>query len=220
MDLHEAMNKIEGHRFSAEVNLAAGATAFRRILQEHESCRDLIETARTADAKEKIVRRVAELSEPQVDPRYENVYDAAISAYLAVLSETGTTEEIAEAGLAACKARNTWWTSALARELVLHAIAKGALITRPGASPITYSPEGIQRQRDTMHSSIAMCRIPAVSKSAADMWVAAAAQGRLSGAQKLAKQILGEKETRFVHRKKRSHASSRPQPSDRELVPA
>jgi hypothetical protein len=98
MELQEAINKIEDPRFSAEVNLAAGARAFRRILREHEAYRELKETARTANARQRIVRRVAELSERQVDPRYENAYDAALSAYLAVILEAGTTDEIEKAG--------------------------------------------------------------------------------------------------------------------------
>jgi len=121
------MQKIEDHRFSAEVNLAAGSKAFSRILQNHEMFRALLELAKEPGAVETIAKRVIDLSGRQVDPQYENVFDAALSAYLTALRDTAKPELIAEASSAAAAARNCWWTPGLSRELLVRALATGVV---------------------------------------------------------------------------------------------
>ena len=125
MALAEIMQGIEQYRFSSELNLAAGTKAFRRGLREHDLVRRLADLAKEAETRVTVAKRVEELSQAGIDTRYENRYDAALSAYLMVLSDTAQPETVAKAASAAAKAPNCWWTVDLSRELLMHAVATG-----------------------------------------------------------------------------------------------
>ena len=131
MALADVMQAIEQHRFAAEVNLAAGTKAFRRGLRSHALFRKLDEFAREPQARREIVERIASLSRAEIDTRYENGFDAALSAYLTALGDTAEPELIAEAASAAASAPNCWWTVAISRELMMRAVATGHLQSAP-----------------------------------------------------------------------------------------
>ena len=78
-----------------------------------------------------IVKRIAALSSAEIDKRYENGFDAALSAYLTVLGDTGEPEVITEAASAAASAPNCWWTVGISRELLMRAIATGDVRSAP-----------------------------------------------------------------------------------------
>src|SRR6266404_4487639 len=140
-ELRDVMQKIEDHRFSAEVNLAAGSKAFRRNLQNHEMFRALVELMKEPGATEAIAKRVADLSARPTDLQYENSFDAALSAYLTALGETATPDLIAEAASAAARACNCWWTTAISRDLLVHALATGVVgQPRVAQSPLAPTP--------------------------------------------------------------------------------
>jgi hypothetical protein len=106
-------------------NLAAGTKAFRRGLREHGLVIGLTDLAKEAETRVTVAKRVEELSLAEIDSRYENRFDAALSAYLLVLSDTATPEIVAKAASAAAKAPNCWWTVGLSRELLMRAVATG-----------------------------------------------------------------------------------------------
>ena len=83
MNWSEAKARIESLSFSAEANLASGLRAFNRVLEEEEATRVLRLGVRD-DPLHLIeaVRRVHELAEDAIDPRYENRGDVALAAYL------------------------------------------------------------------------------------------------------------------------------------------
>ncbi len=136
MRLAEIMREIEEHRFSSEVNLAAGLKGFRRTLRTHPLFRQLVQAVREVDARVALARHVEELADRAVDPRYENRYDAALSAYLTVLSDSAQPETIAKAATAAAKAPNTWWTAGISRDLMAHAVASGLAMPPPVSSQV------------------------------------------------------------------------------------
>lgn len=125
MPLTDIMENIEQHRFSSELNLAGGTKAFRRCLRGHELFQSLLKLARDPEARLAVVRRVEELAQSEINPRYENRFDAAMSAYLTVLDDTAEPETIARAGAAAANAPNIWWTVGVSREVIAHAVATG-----------------------------------------------------------------------------------------------
>lgn len=127
------MQGIEQYHFSSEINLAAGTKAFRRGLRAHELVRRLADLAKDTEARLIVAKRVEELSQAEVDTRYENRFDAALSAYLTVLDDTAQPETVARAASAAAKAPNCWWTVGLSRELLIHAVAAGF-----AAAPVVY----------------------------------------------------------------------------------
>jgi hypothetical protein len=119
------MQAIEQYRFAAEVNLAAGTKAFRRGLRNHELFRELAELAKEPQVQREIAERIATLSRAEIDTRYENGFDAALSAYLTVLGDTAEPEVITQAASAAVSAVNCWWTVGISRELLMRAVATG-----------------------------------------------------------------------------------------------
>jgi hypothetical protein len=123
MDLADLIATIEGHGFSAEVNLAAGATAFRRTLRGHHLVVNLTELAAEPRVRAILSSRIVDLSAREIDPRYENIYDAALCAYLTVLDETADPDLVLTAARVALKARNCWWTVELSEELLTRAVA-------------------------------------------------------------------------------------------------
>ena len=125
MALADIMQGIEQYRFSSELNLAAGTKAFRRGVREHELVRRLADLAKDTETRLTVAKRVEELSQVEIDGRYENRFDAALSAYLTVLGDTAQPETVAKAASAAAKAPNCWWTVGLSRELLMHAVATG-----------------------------------------------------------------------------------------------
>lgn len=125
MALADIMRGIEQYHFSSEINLAAGTKAFRRGLRAHELVRRLADLAKDTEARLIVAKRVEELSQAEIDTRYENRFDAALSAYLTVLDDTAQPETVARAASAAAKAPNCWWTVGLSRELLIHAVATG-----------------------------------------------------------------------------------------------
>ena len=130
--LAEIMNAIEQHRFSSELNLAAGTKAFRRGLRSHILFQQLAEAAKDPRARSVVAKRIEQLADEPVDLQYENRYDAALSAYLTVLADTAEPEVIAKAASASAKAANTWWAGDISRELITHAIATGYTNWAPG----------------------------------------------------------------------------------------
>jgi hypothetical protein len=131
MALTDVMHAIEQHRFSAEVNFAAGTKAFRLGLRNHQLVRELAELAKQPQARDEIVKRITTLASAEIDKRYENSFDAALSAYLTVLGDTAEPEVIAEAASRAASAQNCWWTVGVARELLMRAIATGDVTSAP-----------------------------------------------------------------------------------------
>jgi hypothetical protein len=125
MPLAEIMRGIEEHSFSSELNLASGTRAFRRNLREHILVRQLEELARNVETRDVLAHRVEELAAQEIDTRYESPFDAALSAYLTVLADTGQPETTARAATAAARARNTWWTVGISHELLARAVATG-----------------------------------------------------------------------------------------------
>jgi hypothetical protein len=147
--LSDIMQGIEQYRFSSELNLAAGAKAFRRALRGHELFRELAERAKEFDARVAVAERVEKLAGTEIDSRYENRYDAALSAYLLVLADTAQPELIVKTAVAAARAPNIWWTAGILRELITHALATGCaqVLTSPQHAIPATLVSGVDTQR-------------------------------------------------------------------------
>src|SRR5262245_17453631 len=125
MTVAQTMEAIEQDEFAAEMNLSAGTRAFRRAIREHKFYDRLLELAKRNPSE--LAGRIEAISHIEVDERYENRFDTALSAYLMVLSDVAEPETTLRASQAALRAPRTWWASAIARELVLQTVAVGAI---------------------------------------------------------------------------------------------
>jgi hypothetical protein len=121
MTLAETMSAIEQDEFAAEMNLAAGTKAFRRAIREHELFHRLSELA--IENPSAVAGRVEAISGIEVDERYENRFDTALSAYLMVLSDVAGPELVSQASQAILRTPRLSWASGTARELLLQTVA-------------------------------------------------------------------------------------------------
>jgi hypothetical protein len=125
MTLTDVMKAIEQDEFSAEMNLAAGTRAFRRSVSGHDLFLRLTKLAKENPSE--VAERIESISRLDVDVAYENRLDAALSAYLMVLSDVAEPEVVAKAGQAVLRTPKCWWAAGLARELLLETVATGAI---------------------------------------------------------------------------------------------
>ena len=104
------METVEGHRFAAEVNLAAGFDAFHRGIQNHSLFRELAGLMKDPIVFRTVLVRIVELSRKPIRTQYENPFDSAMAAYL--IAVDGVDPEVAAvAAEAVSKAPNCWWAS-------------------------------------------------------------------------------------------------------------
>ncbi len=117
MGLDYILRTIESPAFAVELNLVAGRAAFSRELRQHPELLELVKEIRSTNEQNVLLDRVKLLSSLQIDERYENEADVALSAYLIALSETASPNVTKEAAEVASLAQNCWWTSQIAREV-------------------------------------------------------------------------------------------------------
>ncbi len=125
MTFAETMRAIEQDEVAAEMNLAAGTKAFRRAIRGHELFQRLTELAQKDPAE--VVTRIENISHLEIDERYENPFDTALSAYLMALSDVAEPETLSKAAAAVLRTPKCWWASGLAHELLLQTVAAGAI---------------------------------------------------------------------------------------------
>jgi len=123
MTLAETMAAIEQEEFAVEMNLAAGTKAFRRAIREHELFHRLSELAKENPSE--VAGRIEAISRIEVDERYENRFDTALSVYLMVLSDVAEPEVASKASQAVLRTPKIWWASGVAQELLLQPVAEG-----------------------------------------------------------------------------------------------
>src|SRR5580704_8832777 len=125
MTLVEVMEAIQKDEFSAEMNLAAGTRAFRRLMRSHDLFLGLAELAKENSTE--LLARIESISQRDVDMAYEYPFDVALSAYLIALSDCAPPEVVSKAAQAVLRTPKCWWASGLARELLLQTVATGVI---------------------------------------------------------------------------------------------
>jgi hypothetical protein len=86
MSAAEAMERIEGHAFSAMVNLASDFQTFLRILASQPEVRALAEEMNSDRVTLDVFTLVVEWAAAPAEEEYEHPADSALAAYLWLLS--------------------------------------------------------------------------------------------------------------------------------------
>jgi hypothetical protein len=104
VNVAEVMEKIEGQDFSTMVNLASDFRTFLRILEPQPEVVALGGAMSSEQTTRAVFRRATELAEAPTDDAYEHPADAALAAYLWLLStrDQKLSETVAETVLS-CK---------------------------------------------------------------------------------------------------------------------
>jgi hypothetical protein len=118
MTLNEAMKEIESHTFAARVNVASDLRTFLQAAQAEPSVKDLLEELDSPEKRPAVLSRIYELTQQQVDPRYENPWDTALAIYVWAMS----LKDLDLAAIAAevtARAPQCWWAAKLSRQMLL-----------------------------------------------------------------------------------------------------
>jgi hypothetical protein len=116
MTTQEAMSDVESLGFSARVNIASSYGVFRSVLEDSEAVGFLLSQTESTDACLELLWRIQSLSE-EVEEHYRHRYDAALAAYVFVLSQK-------HEGVARTAARNLvrrddmWWARIISGHLL------------------------------------------------------------------------------------------------------
>jgi hypothetical protein len=113
MNANEAMERIEGHAFSAMVNLASDFSTFLRILTSQPEVRALADEMKSERVTRDVFARVGELAAKPVDDEYEHSADSALAAYLWLLS-TANGDCSASAADTVLECKQCWWARKMA----------------------------------------------------------------------------------------------------------
>jgi hypothetical protein len=117
MTTAEAMQKIEGARFSAITNLASDFKTFLRILADQPEVKSLAEAGAHEDVSRQVFERILELAGAPVDGEYEHPADTALAAYRWLLSsEDSHLSASAAEKVLGCK--QCWWSSRMAEHVL------------------------------------------------------------------------------------------------------
>jgi len=115
--LDRAMHYIESREFAVRVNVASDYSTFLEALWSNPVTAALAALAAQPEHQDRILRRIQDLAALEPDSRYENPHDAAMAAYLLVLStRSPVTARIA--AFAVEEAPRTWWAKRLAQSML------------------------------------------------------------------------------------------------------
>lgn len=113
MNATEAMERIEGHAFSATVNLAGDFPTFLRILASQPEVRALSDEMNSECATLDVFARVGELAASPAEEGYEHPADSSLAAYLWLLgARNGDYSARAVETVLECK--QCWWARKMA----------------------------------------------------------------------------------------------------------
>jgi hypothetical protein len=141
MTLAETMDAIERDEFAAEMNLAAGTKAFRRAMKEHSLFRYFCGLAK--DSLTEVAARIETISHLDVDERYENRLDTALSAYMMALANFAEPEVVSKAASAVLRTPRCWWASGISREMLLQTVAFGVVGTGQAVTSVSSTVQRI-----------------------------------------------------------------------------
>lgn len=116
MNATDAMARIEGHAFAAMVNLASDFPTFLRILTAQPEVCGLAEAMKSEQVTSDVLARVMELAAGPATEGHEHPADAALAAYLWLLSATDhANAERAVETIRQCA--QCWWARKMAEHL-------------------------------------------------------------------------------------------------------
>ncbi len=133
--IDEIIREIESPEFRYFGDIASGERIFVRLLAESKAFADLKDALKSPANEAAVLRRIAYLAEAEVDARYENPWDVAITAYVVAMIHTNSTLGRL-AMVAARRAQNSWWLTHVVSEAKVLPVS----VQRIGKQPACSTP--------------------------------------------------------------------------------
>ena len=118
MNANEVMHAIESPEFAARVNVASDFQTFLREASEQEAVSSLRRELASDDIRRRLCDRICQLARQQIDLRYENPNDTALTLYLWLLSLKEPQRAKRAAAVVVAHARQCWWATKVAYRLL------------------------------------------------------------------------------------------------------
>ncbi|MCK4578557.1 MAG: hypothetical protein KAU50_07185, partial [Candidatus Marinimicrobia bacterium] len=117
MNINDIFRKIESHETSAQLNLTSNLRHFFMYAERVECIQELKNALKDTICITETLKRILSLSKEDIDFRYENPYDSAITIYLWVLFLQSEIAGKVAANIAS-KLRHGWWAPRYARKVL------------------------------------------------------------------------------------------------------
>jgi hypothetical protein len=120
-DVQQLFDAIESDRFAAAVNVANNLKTFLRALAQEQEVRELAELMESQEGRRAVSERAVTLASTPVAQGYEHPVDAALAAYVWLLSVCH--DELLKAAVAAVgQAQQCWWSRKIAERAMSAAL--------------------------------------------------------------------------------------------------
>lgn len=120
MNWESALTEIESHEFDANLSVVSGVRAFYRAAANEPACVDLYSNMlASGEAREEVLGHILDLSQLEVDRRFENPKDTSL-AILLWLTNFAAPELVEIAADLVDRAPNCWYAKKLAHRILVH----------------------------------------------------------------------------------------------------
>lgn len=119
MSWEQALTEIESHRFDDNLSVVSGMRAFYRAAANEPACMELYSTMLVSgDAREEVLGHIVDMSQLEVDKRFENPNDTSL-AILLWLTGYAAPDFVGLAADVVDRAPQCWYAKKLARRILV-----------------------------------------------------------------------------------------------------
>lgn len=130
----DLLDRVEGHEFSAAIGTASSLDIAVRLVRLHPLIRDIL-SVRGGNVVETVVRRILQIVDRTVDPRFESPWDTPLLALLVLvdLKSPGTARLIASA---IERSPQTAWAREFAQRVLTRPVSEVTHVENVGESVV------------------------------------------------------------------------------------
>ena len=131
MTFREAMTEIEGLDFAVRVNVASDYRTFVEAVRRERAVATAYEQMGSSENCQRALLRIFELSQQDVDLRFENQWDTALAVYV-WLTHKRSPDLGKMAAAITVRAPQTWWAEKMCRKILLEEVETKKAGVQPG----------------------------------------------------------------------------------------
>jgi hypothetical protein len=156
MPLNDLLAEIESTRFAVHVGVASDFATLIRGARAEDSVNELLRCATEEEQRSQIMHRAIQLARRNVDIRYENPSDTALTVYLWVLMQTDLALSQLLAGVFAI-APQLWW----AKKLSLAVLDQRANVSEASTTEeVQVQPQSVESRNREQSADTVLFPVP------------------------------------------------------------